>query len=162
MSKVLIVSDTHGSNSILTEIVKAEKPFDLLVHCGDAECSEGHLIAITDTPVYVVEGNNDFFYNLSRRVEFDWEGKHILVTHGHFDKVYYGFDTIMYRAKEAKADIVMFGHTHVPCLREIDGVTFVNPGSLTHPRQAGRVPSYMVMEKNDQNKIDIQLKYYSK
>lgn len=160
MSKVLIVSDTHGDSSVLEEIVKIEKPFDLLVHCGDVEDTEGSLIAICDTPVYAVGGNNDFFYDLSRRIEFDWCGRHVLVTHGHYDKVHSGVDKLYYRAKESKADIVMFGHTHVPCLKEIDGITFLNPGSLTYPRQAGRIPTYMIMEENDEKKVNIELKYY--
>ena len=160
MSKVLIVSDTHGSNRILSEIIKVEKPFDLLIHCGDAECSEGSLIALADAPVYVCEGNNDYFYDLSKRIIFDFAGHRILLTHGHYDKVYYGLDTLCYRAKEASADIVMFGHTHVPCLKDIDGIKYVNPGSLTYPRQTGREPTYMIMEI-DENNVEINLKYYS-
>lgn len=163
MSKVLIVSDTHGNDSLLKKIVEKEKPFDLLIHCGDLEESEGKLISICDTPVYAVAGNNDYFYDLPNRVEFDWKGKHILLTHGHYDNVYSGYDRLYYKAKELKADIVMFGHTHVPCLKTIDGVRFVNPGSLTYPRQAGRVPTYMVMENCSENESEdgykIELKY---
>lgn len=162
MPKVLIVSDTHGNNDALREVIKKEKPFDLLVHCGDSEGTEGQLVALCDTPVYVVEGNNDYFYDLSKRIEFDYCGYHILLTHGHYDKVYYGVENLLYRAAECKADIVMFGHTHVPCLKEIDGVKLVNPGSLTYPRQTGREPTYMVMEILGEKKLEIALKKYSK
>ncbi len=159
MSRVLIVSDTHGDNRILTEVIKSERPFDMLIHCGDAECTEGSLRAIADVPVYVCEGNNDFFYDLSRRIVFNLAGHRVLLTHGHYDKVYSGLDGLYYRAKELEADIVMFGHTHVPCHRVEDGITFINPGSLTYPRQTGRKPTYMIMEI-EENKVDIELKYY--
>ena len=49
-------------------------------------------------------------------------------------------------AKKKGADIVMFGHTHVPLIKKIDDVTLINPGSITIPRQSGRRPSYAFME----------------
>jgi len=161
MNRILIVSDTHGNNSILKEIIKKEKPFDLMVHCGDAECSEGALSSLSDTPVYVCEGNNDYFYNLSKRIVFDYAGHKFLLTHGHYDKVYYGLDTISYRAAEAGADMVLFGHTHVPMIKEIDGVTYINPGSVTYPRQSGHQSTYVIVEIDEKN-IIIDAKYYSK
>ena len=42
-------------------------------------------------------------------------------------------------------DIVMFGHTHKPYLDTEDGITILNPGSLSYPRQEGRRSSYMIM-----------------
>lgn len=162
MSKILIVSDTHGRNGLLKEVINKEKPFDLLVHCGDAECSEGNLIALADTPVYVVEGNNDYFYDLSRRIEFDYGGRHFFVTHGHYDKVYYGLDNLTYRALECNANFVLFGHTHVPCIKDIDGVTYINPGSLTHPRQTGHEPTYVTLKLIDEKKHKIELKKCTK
>lgn len=159
MRKILVVSDTHGDNSGLKKVVEKEKPFDLLVHCGDLECSEGNIIAIADTPVYAVAGNNDYFYDLPNRAVFEYSGHRVLVSHGHCDKVHSGLDTLFYRAKEASADIVMFGHTHVPCLKEIDGVTFINPGSLTYPRQIGRIPSYMTIDIDDIGIISVNQRF---
>ena len=52
-------------------------------------------------------------------------------------------------ADEARArgcDIAMYGHTHRPCVEYEGGITLVNPGSLSFPRQENRRPSYMVME----------------
>ena len=46
-------------------------------------------------------------------------------------------------------DIAMFGHTHRPYLEEVDGITLLNPGSLSYPRQEGRMPSYMIMDLAD-------------
>ena len=45
-----------------------------------------------------------------------------------------------------KADIVMYGHTHRPFFEQKDGITVLNPGSLSFPRQEGRKGSYMIME----------------
>ena len=44
------------------------------------------------------------------------------------------------------ADIVMFGHTHIPVIDYDDDIIALNPGSLSHPRQEGHQPSYILME----------------
>jgi hypothetical protein len=54
-------------------------------------------------------------------------------------------------------DIAMYGHTHRPFLDTIDGVTILNPGSLSYPRQSGHQPSYMVMEMDDDGKCQFRL-----
>ena len=38
--KVLIVSDTHGRDENLEQVVMNEAPFDMFVHCGDVEGRE--------------------------------------------------------------------------------------------------------------------------
>ena len=59
--KVLIVSDTHRHDENLEKVIKKLKPIDMLIHCGDAEGTEGHIQQICDCPLYIVSGNNDFF-----------------------------------------------------------------------------------------------------
>ena len=58
------------------------------------------------------------------------------------------------------ADIVMFGHTHKPYFSQKDGLTVLNPGSLSYPRQDGRKPSYMVMEIDEEGKAHYEQKYH--
>ena len=65
MAKVLVVSDTHGENDSLIRVINEEKPFDLLVHCGDASMTEYELAKLADAPVHAVQGNCDYFYDLS-------------------------------------------------------------------------------------------------
>ena len=45
-----------------------------------------------------------------------------------------------------KADIIMYGHTHKPFFEQREGITLLNPGSLSFPRQEGRKGSYMIIE----------------
>ena len=33
--KILIVSDTHGYNGSMYEVIEKEAPFDMMIHCGD-------------------------------------------------------------------------------------------------------------------------------
>ena len=55
------------------------------------------------------------------------QNKKILLTHGHRYRVKYGYDRLLSRAKEISADIVVFGHTHVPENTYIDNILLFNP-----------------------------------
>lgn len=43
-------------------------------------------------------------------------------------------------------DIVAFGHTHKPWYREVDGVHFVNTGSVGRPKDGDRRAGYVVLD----------------
>ena len=58
--KVLIVSDTHGRDENLEQVVMNEAPFDMFVHCGDVEGREIFIEALVECPCCIVSGNNDF------------------------------------------------------------------------------------------------------
>ncbi len=47
------------------------------------------------------------------------------------------------------ADIVFLGHTHVPAIRQVDGIVLVNPGSLGQPRHGTPSPTYAVWEDGE-------------
>ena len=65
--KVLIVSDTHGREDNLAKSTREkESPIDAMVHLGDVEGSEDYIRILTDAPVYMVAGNNEFLYGSSR------------------------------------------------------------------------------------------------
>ena len=53
----------------------------------------------------------------------------------------------------------MFGHTHRPFFLQKDGMTILNPGSLSFPRQEGRRSSYMIMEVDEDGKLSFEQKY---
>jgi len=44
------------------------------------------------------------------------------------------FSDLIYKAKELEVDIMIFGHTHRPFLKEVGGIVLLNPGSPTEPR----------------------------
>ena len=144
--KVLIVSDTHGHNKELEKVLDKVGPVDALIHCGDVEGQEDYITALAGCETFIVAGNNDYFSDLPREMEFVLGGKKILLTHGHYYGVAMGNERILEEGRGRLADIVMFGHTHRPCLGQYDDITVLNPGSLSYPRQSGRRPSFMIME----------------
>lgn len=157
--RVLIISDTHGSHRNLEKVIERTKDIDLLIHLGDTEGKEDTIEALVDCPSYIIGGNNDFFSDLPREKEFELEGRHIFITHGHPYCVAMGEEYLRKAAKEREADIVMYGHTHRPAYSEEDGIIVLNPGSIAYPRQPGRKPTYMIMEITKGADIDVQLMY---
>lgn len=158
--KVLIVSDTHGYNVNMLKAIEREKPFDMLVHCGDLSMTKEELQEFANCPVSAVAGNNDYFYNLPAYDLFELKNHTVLVVHGHrFSVDYGGSDRLLYKADEVGADIVLFGHTHVPYIDDIDGVTLINPGSLTYPRQDRHQETYAVLEIMPDGELIKEIKY---
>lgn len=152
--KVLIVSDTHKSHRNLEKIIEREQPFQMLIHLGDVEGGEDYIEAVVECEKHMIRGNNDFFSYLPAEEEF-WIGKKkVFITHGH--SYYVSMETEQIREEGAarNADIIMFGHTHRPYFEERDGITVLNPGSLSFPRQEGRRGSYMILETDGEEKYE--------
>lgn len=143
--KILIVSDTHRKNENYFKVVEMQKP-DMVIHCGDAEGSEYAITEAAGCPVQIVLGNNDFFSDLPKELEFCIGEYKVWVTHGHNYYVSMGNETIKQEAMARGDDIVMYGHTHRPVIDIDDGIIAINPGSLSYPRQEGHRPSYIIME----------------
>lgn len=159
--KILVVSDTHRKDDNLKRVLSEECPLDMLIHLGDAEGSE-HFIPDWVNPecrMEMVLGNNDFFSRLDREREIDIAGHKAFITHGHYYGVSMEPEGLVDEAKSRGCDIAMYGHTHRPFLDMIDGVTVLNPGSLSYPRQEGRRPSYMIIHVDADGKMDYQQKY---
>ena len=143
--KILLVSDTHGRDKYLREALELEKP-DFLCHMGDVEGSEDYIRDLTKCPLAMVSGNNDFWTDLNPEVTFELQGFRIFMTHGHCYQPYAGLDRLKWAGHRNSADIVLFGHTHMPTLECAEDMIIANPGSLSYPRQTGRRPSYMILE----------------
>lgn len=82
-----------------------------------------------------------------------------MVTHGHYYCVSTGHELLRDEGKARDFDIIMFGHTHKPVIDRSGGITILNPGSLTYPRQEGKRPSYIVMEIEEGGAVHFSLEY---
>ena len=157
--KILIISDTHGKHENLRQVLKKEKPIDMLIHLGDVEGGEACIKELAGCPTEIVAGNNDFFTELPLEKEV-WLGKYrTLITHGHYYYVGMGIENIRKEAEARSFDVVMFGHTHRPVLEYGERVITLNPGSISYPRQEGRMPSYIVMNMEEMGDARFEIKY---
>ena len=157
--KILIVSDTHGKEENLDRVLEEIGKLDCLIHLGDVEGQEDYIEAVAECPVHMVSGNNDFFSDLPREEDFWLEDYHVLITHGHYYGVSAGTGRLEDEAREREFDIVMYGHTHIPDLREEEDLTILNPGSISYPRQYGHKPSYIIMEIDEMGDAHYTIHY---
>ena len=56
-------------------------------------------------------------------------------------------------------DVVMFGHTHVPLIKEKKDMLLLNPGSISLPRQSGREKTYIVLRAGEKGMLIPELKH---
>jgi hypothetical protein len=138
--KILVVSDTHGDYWTLRRCIDRERGVSLVIHLGDGETDLARAGNLPDgTPVLQVRGNCDFYSDLPTMLVTEEGGKRILMTHGHEQMVKYGESLLWQTAREHRADIALYGHTHRPVQRYEDGLYVCNPGSL-------RAGDYAVLE----------------
>lgn len=155
--KILIVSDTHGRRQHLEMALEKVGKVDMLFHLGDVEGDEDYIEEIAGCPAYIVAGNNDWFSNLPGEIVVTI-GKHrIFMSHGHSYYVSRTRERLKQRAREKRADIAMYGHTHRPDIDLADDVKVINPGSLSHPRQVGREYTYILMEIDENEEVNFSL-----
>lgn len=157
--RVLIISDTHGNHKNLDRVLELERPYELLIHLGDVEGDEDYLEAAAGCPVTAVRGNNDYFSQLPQEQMIEVAGKRIFLTHGHYYYVAAGVEHLIREAQGRGADMVMFGHTHRPMVRQEGNLSVINPGSLSYPRQEGRKASYIIMETEPDGEPKFFLKF---
>ncbi len=133
MTKVLIVSDSHGLTKEL-EIIRERhlKEVDLMIHCGDSELTS-NTKAISG--YLTVNGNCDFGGEFPMETTAEAAGRKFFITHGHRYSVKSTMMQLKYKAQEVGADVVCFGHSHVLGAEVIDHTLFLNPGSIRLPRE---------------------------
>ena len=129
--RIGVFSDSHGDISPAKRFFDRLSPLDCIFHLGDFAADGEKLAKLFNCPVYAVRGNCDYRSGESLERVVDLGGKRFLLTHGH---QYYFTDALLYRGEEVRADMVLYGHTHVPDLGADGARLILNPGSLSRPR----------------------------
>lgn len=159
--KILAVSDSHGNENNIDRMLQSEGIPDMLIHLGDVCGGSEYIKAVCGCPVMMVAGNNDFYDSeLPSELVITIADKRILLTHGHCYLRYDGYDGLIRRARQADAQIVMFGHTHKPVNLRINDITIINPGSISYPRQRDRNCTYMVIDVSETGVFTYNLKSF--
>ena len=128
--KYLVLSDSHGNVDNMVRAVELVKPHGI-IHLGDGwrDVEELHQL-YPRLPLEQVPGNCDFgrFEALERVLILD--DHRVLIAHGHTLGVKTGLLRAQYRALEMNADILLFGHTHVPLVDAASRPMMMNPGQI--------------------------------
>jgi len=130
--KIGVISDTHlrRPSALLEEVVArhfAEAP--LILHAGDI-CSREVLSVFSGKELHVVSGNRD-----DRAVREAYPNRKVIEVEGRRIALLHGWGS-PFRAERRMGkgfegvDCVVFGHTHRPLNRVVEGVLYFNPGSF--------------------------------
>ena len=121
MIRALILSDIHGETTtlrwLLEEVWKQVGPIDAYICLGDGvrdfDNAESFIRQRDEhATMYAVRGNCDFTAAHPDRLVIHLGGLKIYLTHGHIHRVKGGLDYLRSAAREAGADIALYGHTH--------------------------------------------------
>jgi len=149
--RYLIFSDSHGEIKLMHNIVGAASdrpnPPDGIIFLGDyLRDIEKIRRDFPDFTYHIVAGNCDFGSPVPLERLLDLGGVKILITHGHRYGVKSGLDRILTTALQMGADAAFFGHSHIPIITQKNGITLLNPGSITEPRGGQTRKSYAEAE----------------
>jgi hypothetical protein len=140
--KLLLFSDNHRDRQSLKEVIKKHPDMDRYISLGDSEMKEHELTALN---VFGVKGNYPFEPKFPYDLTFVFEGVKTFLTHGHHYSVKLGLTKLLNHALYNEINLVCFGHTHKPLIRELRGILFINPGCLTRTKY-GSSSSYCLVE----------------
>lgn len=143
--RIVVMSDSHGNSRAVEEVLAREKRADGFVHLGDGARDWMQTIASAGQFLIGVRGNGDFNADLPLTLIDEWGGKKIFCCHGHLYRVKMGLSELRLAAAAVRADITLYGHTHLADIDRQGDRWFICPGSLS---SAGK-PSYAVLEITD-------------
>ena len=162
--KLFIISDIHGSLYYLKKVMEIfeKEKCDKLVILGDElyhgprnplpkDYSPKEVIEILNgyrDKIIAVRGNCDSEVDqmvLKYPIMSDYsmiylDGKRIYLTHGHI----YNKDNPL---PMSSGDVLIYGHFHIPMIEQKDGMLFLNPGSISLPKNNSE-HSFAILEKN--------------
>ena len=130
---VLVVSDSHGKVDKLIQAVEQVHP-GYVLHLGDCQRDLEKLRqAFPMLPMEGVPGNCDWGSCDQPERPLEIGGVRIFALHGHTRNVKRSPMAAMYAAKEYGAQVLLFGHTHVPLVDNDGSLLTLNPGAAGDP-----------------------------
>ncbi|MGO4597273.1 metallophosphoesterase family protein [Terrabacter sp. 2RAF25] len=158
--RVVVVSDTHSPRrwkgcppALQPELERA----DVILHAGDVCTPDVLDLLATHAPVHVVMGNNDVpevaEWGAPKTLEIELGGVRVGMIHDSGQKQ---GRVARLRNVFPTADLVVFGHSHIPLDETGDGLRILNPGSPTDRRRqpAG---TYAVLDLRDGDIVDARI-----
>lgn len=126
--KLLVFSDSHHRTCEMIAAIEVHQP-DTVLHLGDVMSDTRKLRQLfSQLPIVQVPGNCDGWTQEPAIKLIELEGKKILLSHGHLWGVKQSYDTAIHAAHKAAADLLLFGHTHVPYSQPHGDLWVMNPG----------------------------------
>lgn len=146
--RAVVTADTHipdFAKSIPSQLLDEAGTVDLILHAGDATSAPVLDRLSERAPVHAVLGNNDGAdvsrWGAKESLELEIGGVSCALVH---DAGPAKGRARRMRRRFPDADVVFFGHSHIPMDVAEDGIRLVNPGSPTWKRRQPR-PTYAIV-----------------
>jgi uncharacterized protein len=138
----VVLSDTHAPRrwrSCPPRVAEHLRAADVILHAGDV-CTAGVLDELAAyAPVHAVRGNNDgpdvADWGAPDELELTLDGVRFAMLHDSGPKA---GRLSRLRRRFPDADVVVFGHSHIPLTETGQGLRIFNPGSPTDRRRQPR------------------------
>ncbi|MCK5163168.1 MAG: YfcE family phosphodiesterase [Desulfobacula sp.] len=160
MTKLIVTADIHGRYSSWLTMKNILQPYDQLAIAGDLFDTKYGNFSNTDFQpesikndlvtfkhhFYYVYGNCDtpsFSPGFDTAMEFTVFNKKFFLSHGHLAYTY-----------SEDTDIIIQGHTHLCSLEKKNDHIFMNPGSITCPRND--IYTYGMIDSTSANIIELK------
>lgn len=125
VTRIGVIADTHGL--VHPQLANVFAGVDHIVHAGDIGGAHVLEALRAIAPVTSVPGNNDDATG-EDILRTKLGGLRILLTHI-LPRPSRLSPAVAASLKKAKADVVVFGHSHLPHHEQVDGVLYFNPAS---------------------------------
>lgn len=146
---ILVVGDSHGDTGSLRQAIRRHPDITRVLHCGDGEADVIALrSAFPSLGFDAVRGNCDLGEVFPLELVLRIAGRRVFVTHGHCYGTKVSMESLLEQGRSARADIVLFGHTHHPLIERREGILVVNPGSIAG-RFPARTATYAVLDLSE-------------
>ncbi len=137
VTRAVVLADTHVRDGGTTDLTaagwEAVRGADVILHAGDVTGPAFLARLAACAPVYAVLGNNDVGLELPDTQLLELEGAAVAMVHDSGPRE--GRAGRLHR-RFPDADIVVFGHSHIPWDEEgVSGQRLLNPGSPTQRRR---------------------------
>lgn len=140
--KYIVLSDSHGNKDGVSQLLSTVN-HNGVIFAGDGTADFDNVHG----EVLMCRGNCDFFSKVPTDVFKEINGTKVMITHGHLYNAKSGMGGLINVAKQYNVNLVIFGHTHNTFFEEIDGITFLNPG--TFKKSLFNKSNYAVIDFND-------------
>lgn len=143
--KIIVTSDIHGNIEILNKVRMIEYDASYFLDAGDSQLSGDELHTFLS-----VKGNMDYFVDLPFVRHVNIYENDIIIYHG---------NAILNKSEiNQNTKIIISGHTHIASIQKFSNIYFINPGSLSRPRDDLYGSYIVIIFDQKTNLFDIKIK----
>lgn len=152
--RIVAMSDSHGDFYHLNQVIQLEAEAECFLFLGDHKQELDDIRYLyPDKIILSVRGNCDLSSEEKDTDILMKDGYTIVYTHGHLYSAKKTKEELFKLGRCHRADMVLYGHTHIPDITYRDGLYMVCPGSVGMPKDGK--PTYAVIDVTPQQLVPV-------